>query len=196
MGKIINFPFQARPKFELKKARKRRKDPGQLDLFAEKNPAQANVRSIHGVFEEALLHDNLSGKDTEELYLKAIEEGDSVADAYCNLGILEYNKGNKAKAIQHLTSALKEDPAHFESHYNIGNLYFDVENYELATFHYEVAIEMQADYPPIYFNLALARASANRINEAISALKDYLKLEDSAEANELLGNFIKLSANS
>jgi tetratricopeptide (TPR) repeat protein len=191
MGKVIRFPFQAKPKFELKKVRRRKKDPGQLDLF-EQVGSGANVRSIHGVFEEALIHDRKNEKDTEELYWKAIKEGDCAADAFCNLGILEYNAGHKAKAIERFTSALKEDPRHFESHYNIGNLYFDVENYQLAIFHYQVALEIQPEFSAIYYNLSLALASTQKMEEAIHALEKYLEFEDTPEGHDLLAKFIQL----
>jgi len=195
MGKVINFPLKGRANFELKKVRKgkRKKDTDQLDLFSSSNDAE--VRSIHGSFEDALISDQQGGSNTEELYLKAVKQGDYPADAYCNLGILEYHRGEKAKAIERFTLALQEDPRHFESHYNIGNLYFDVENYPLSVFHYQVALEIQPDYPPIYFNMALAQASMNNISEAIVTLEHYLKLEDSQEAHSLLAQFTQLSSN-
>ena len=191
MGKVVKFPFKAEPKFELKQVEKRtRKNPDQLDLFSAEEGG--TVRTLHGVFEEALIHDSNNEGDAADLYWKAIEKGECAADAFCNLGILEYNAGNKAKAIERLTSALKEDPRHFESHYNIGNLYFDVQNYELAVFHYQVALEIQPEYSGIYYNLALAVASLQRIDEAIEHLEKYVELEDSPEGHDLLAKFLQL----
>ena len=52
-----------------------------------------------------------------ELYARAIENHDCVADAFCNLGILESKKGSTAKAFDCFTTSLKHDPRHSEAHY-------------------------------------------------------------------------------
>ena len=65
-------------------------------------------------------------------YLKAIESKDSIADAYCNLGILESQDKNYSKAIDCFTLCLKEDPRHFEAHYNLANLYAEIGNFMFA----------------------------------------------------------------
>ena len=197
MGKIVQFPFQARPKFSLRKVKaSRKKDPeqfGQMNLFAPPSTEDAKVVRFHSdksLFEEALLVDDTDQTSAEELYWKAISAGDCVADSYCNLGILEYRKGNKSKAIDYLSKSLKHDPRHFESHFNLANLYFDVENLELARLHYEVAAEIKPDFAGIFYNLGLVLAMLNEIELAIRILVRYKELvsaEKAAEADQLLG---------
>ena len=129
-----------------------------------------------------------------ELYLKAIEEGDCVADAYCNLGIIESQKRNTTRAFDCFTTSLKHNPRHSEAHYNLGNLYFDVNDFCLAQIHYEIAAEVDPAFANVYFNLALVQAINHDLAAAISALSKYQELvsEDEARnADELLHNLRK-----
>lgn len=126
-----------------------------------------------------------------ELYRKAIEEGDCLADAYCNLGIIESQKGHTAKAFDCFTLSLKHDPRHSESHFNLGNLYFDVNDLRLAQVHYEIAGEVDAGFASVFFNLALVHAINHNLTASIGALTRYKELvseEEGRNADELLQN--------
>ena len=80
-------------------------------------------------------------------YLQAIEQEDSMADAYCNLAIIESLGGRHAKAIDSFTNCLKIDPRHFEAHYNLANLYGEIGNFPLAKAHYEISIQLEPVFP-------------------------------------------------
>ena len=143
MGEILKFPVQA-AKFGYKRVRKRasHEDPNQLPLFAQPTARILQFTPDLGRFEQALLFDERGDVKAADLYRKAIEEQDCVADAYCNLGIIESQKGNAARAFDCFTTSLKHNPRHFEAHYNLGNLYFDVNDYRLSQVHYEMAAEV------------------------------------------------------
>ncbi|MGK7396345.1 MAG: tetratricopeptide repeat protein [Candidatus Cyclobacteriaceae bacterium M3_2C_046] len=195
MAKIIKLPHSIPGKFGYKKAKRKRKpnleDYGQLNLFAQP-PAEARVISMKAglePFEEALLVDENEDERARELYLKAIQSEDHVADAYCNLGIIESRQGNIAKAIDSFTQCLKYEPRHFEAHYNLGNIYSDAANYNLARLHYQISIEIEPGYPNSYFNLGLVLAMMNNYMEAIDVLTKYKELapfEEKHNASELL----------
>src|SRR4051812_40117302 len=113
MAKIIQFSANPEPeKFGLQRV-STRKSPetprrGQLNLFSGGKVVKLNQLSS---FEEALLVDDQGDtKNARRQYLQAIKEGDSVADAYCNLGIIESLEGNYTKAIDCFTMGLKHDP--------------------------------------------------------------------------------------
>src|SRR5439155_5842027 len=117
-----------------------------------------------------------------------------VTDAYCNLGIIESRKGNTTKAFDCFTSSLKHNPRHSESHYNLGNLYFDLNDFRLAQIHYEMAGEVEPSFANAYFNLALIQAINNDLAAAKAALAKYQALvsEDEARnAGQLLQNLRK-----
>jgi DNA-binding transcriptional MerR regulator len=123
---------------------------GQLNLFPEPEGQLIRLPRRLSPFEEALLLHEHADKRASEAYRKAIQEGDSVADAYCNLGILEFEAGNLPAAFDRFTRALKADPRHFESHYNLASLYFDGDDLRLARLHYEFAAEIEPNFADIF----------------------------------------------
>lgn len=177
MAKIIQFSVPAAEKLGLQRARRgksRDVKPGQLDLFSG-----ARVVRLHQLspFEEALLLDDRGDIEAAQAgYYKAIEQEDSAADAWCNLGIIESRAGNYAKAIDCFTQALKLNPRHSEAHYNLANLYAEVGNTNLAKIHYGIAIEIEPDFPNSYYNLGLTLAVEHNYKEAITFLKKYREL--------------------
>ncbi len=192
MAKVIQFPSPGPEKFGFKPVRKKAKTikgkPGQLDLFSGGKVINLSRLSP---FEEALLMDEHADAKAKSLYQKAIDEGDSVADAYCNLGILEFQKDNFTKAADCFTKSLKENPRHFEAHYNLANLYADAGNFGLAKVHYQISIEIEPYFPNSHFNLGLTLAMNKEIDEAITSLQSYCRLvspEDRHHAQELIGN--------
>ena len=195
MAQILKFPAQA-SKFGFKRVRKGARSadhPDQLDLFAQPT-AQILDFAPSSRFEQALLFDERGDAKAAELYTRAIEEQDCVADAYCNLGIIQSKQGNMSKAFDSFTNSLKIDPRHFEAHFNLGNMYFDVNDLRLAQLHYELAAEVDPSFPNVYFNLALVQAINNQLAEAIAALTKYQELAPQHEgrnADELLENLKK-----
>ena len=193
MAQILKFPTQA-SKLGFKRVKKRAKaadHPSQLDLFAAPSAEILSFTSGMSSFEHALMLDERDDAKAAQLYAKAIEENDCVADAYCNLGIIESQKGNTIKAFDCFTSALKYDPRHSEAHYNLGNLYFDGNEFRLAQTHYEMAGEVDPSFANAYFNLALIQAVNNDFEAAVNALSKYQKLvpkEEARMAAELLEN--------
>jgi tetratricopeptide (TPR) repeat protein len=142
-------------------------------------------------FEEALLLDERGDARAEELYLRAISESDSVADSYCNLGIIESKAGRTAKAFDCFTKSLEHDPRHFESHYNLANLYFEAGNFSLAKLHFELAAEIEPGFANLYFNLGLTFALMEDLNPAVAALIRYKELtpeEEGSKADGLLAS--------
>jgi len=196
MGKIIKFPVQA-SKLGYKRVNKRARaaeNPDQLILFPQPTAEILNLVPDLSRFEQALLFDERGDLKAAELYRRAIEEQDCVADAYCNLGIIESKEGKTTKAFDCFTTSLKHNPRHSEAHYNLGNLYFDVNDLRLAQVHYEMAGEVDPSFANVYFNLALVQAIRNDLRAAIGALTRYQELvspEEARHADELLLNLRK-----
>lgn len=197
MAKIIQFSANPAPeKFGLQRARtKKGNEPtpkqNQLNLFTGGKVIRLNQLSL---FEEALLIDEQGDTKSARLrYLKAIEEGDCVADAYCNLGILESQEGNYSKAIDCFTLCLKHEPRHYEAHYNLANLYAEVGNYALAKVHYQISIEIEPSFSNCYFNLGLVLALNKEYKGAVSFLKRFRQLTPSEDHRQTDDLILKLS---
>jgi tetratricopeptide (TPR) repeat protein len=197
MAKIIQLPFRRPSKLGFKRAKKGGNEnfESQLDLFNAGKP-EAQVIPIMGMvpsFENALKLDYLGDSRAKNAYLKAIANGDCAADCYCNLGIIESQMGNTAKAIDCFTNALKLEPRHLESHYNLANLYFDECELKLARLHYEIALEIDPNFANIYFNLGLLHAINENLSEAVKLLKHFKKIappDIAGNADELLATLM------
>jgi tetratricopeptide (TPR) repeat protein len=196
MAKVIKFPIPTPEKFGPERVGKKKRDkdttPGQLNLFSS-----ARIIPLHQLspFEEALMLDEQGDKTAaRKAYTQAIEEQDCLADAYCNLGILESQEGNTVKAIDCFTRCLRHDPRHHEAHYNLANLYAEIGNFTLAKVHYEISIEIEPTFSNSYFNLGLTFAMIRQFKDAVRVLHEYCKLsppEHQKQAEELI---IKLSS--
>jgi len=191
MGEILKFPGDA-TRLGYSRVRKRGRrvdDPNQLDLFLAPPARITNFSSALSSFDQALMCDERDDAQAATLYAKAIENQDCVADAYCNLGIIESKKGNTTKAFDCFTTSLKHDPRHSEAHYNLANLYFEVNDFRLAQIHYEMAAEVDPTFANVYFNLALVQSINHEFAAAIKTLTKYQQLvpEDEAlHADDLL----------
>lgn len=161
---------------------------GQLNLF--RGAERGRVSRLLTPFEEALLLHEQGDPKAAESYLDAINDGDNVAEAYCNLGIINLDLGKVANALDNFTLSLKHEPRHVEAHYNLGNLYYDAGELALARLHYEAAAKIESGFSLVYFNLALVYHKLNDLNGALAALEKYKQLEpDDAEieaVNQLL----------
>ena len=114
-----------------------------------------------------------------------------MADAYCNLAMLQSKRGETAKAFDSFTHCLKHNPRHFEAHYNLANLHFDIDGHHLAQTHFQLAAQIDPKFPNLHFNLALALSVNNEIHAAIAVIKTYQSLvppEEAGKANDLLAN--------
>jgi tetratricopeptide (TPR) repeat protein len=197
MAKVVKFSSATPEKFGPQRARREKKlssdKQGQLNLFSGGKIIRLNQLTS---FEEALmLDDHGEFKAAKERYIKAIAENDSLADAYCNLGIIEAQEGNQARAIDCFTNCLKHEPRQYEAHYNLANLFAEVGNYALAKMHYKVSIELEPSFVNNYFNLGLTLAMNKEYKEAVEILQQYRELsplEEDKQTDELIAHLMSV----
>ena len=161
---------------------------GQLNLFRIETPRLARLLTP---FEEALLLHEQGDATAAEHYVEAISEGDNVAEAYCNLGIINLERGQIASALDNFTLSLKNDPRHVEAHYNLANLYYDAGDLHLAKLHYEAAAQIEPGFSLVYFNLSLVYHKLGDLSAASATLEKYRQLEPEDEDLEVLNQLLK-----
>ncbi len=170
---------------------------GQLNLYCEPQGQLIRLPLNMGPFEAALLLHECGDRAAGDAYRKAIDEGDCIPDAYCNLGIIEFEAGRRAASFDCFTLSLRHDPRHFESHFNLANLYFECDDLRLAQLHYEIAAEIEPNFPNLYFNLGLVHAVNGDIEEAIATLrkaKEKGSEDEDPKVDEFLTSLLKVSA--
>jgi DNA-binding transcriptional MerR regulator len=168
---------------------------GQLNLFPPQAGQVVHIPSRLSPFSEALFLHERGDARARECYAQAIAEGESVADAYCNLGILEFEAGGRLRAFDCFTQSLRHDPRHFEAHFNLATLYFDAGDRRLARLHYEIAGQIESGSAQVFFNLGVVCAIEGDLQAAIQALtkaREGTSDEERREVEELLANLESL----
>jgi tetratricopeptide (TPR) repeat protein len=163
---------------------------GQMSLFRPEG-GQVRVARLLTPFEEALLLHEQGDETAIEFYAEAISSGDNVAEAFCNLGIIELDSGNSIGALENFTQSLKHDPRHVEAHYNLANLYYDAGDFPLARLHYEAAAQIEPNFSLVYYNLALVYHRLTNVAAATQALLKYKELEPGDEEIELVDQLLR-----
>ena len=166
---------------------------GQLNLF--RGDPGGKLSRLLTPFEEALLLHEQGDPKAAESYWEAINDGDNVAEAYCNLGIINLDQGNLGKALDNFTLSLKHEPRHVEAHYNLGNLYYDAGELPLARLHYEAAAQIESGFSLVYFNLALVYHKLGDLQGALAALDKYKQLAPDDEEIEAVNQLLKAMQN-
>ena len=192
MGKVIKLGVTPPAKLGLRKARRRKvnlEDFGQLNLFQQEEAKVFSLPGKKSFFDQAMELDEKGDPNAEKYYLLAVNENESVEDALCNLAILKSSQGDNLSAIDYLTQCLKKSPRHFEAHYNLGNVYSDMGNFDLAKVHYEVSAQIAPEFPNSFYNLGLVLISLKQYKEAIESINTYIELSPDADmgsAHELI----------
>jgi len=92
-----------------------------------------------------------------------------VAVIYNDQGAELYKQKQLTKAIEKYTRAISLNPSYAQAHYNMGNAYEDVLNYDKAMSEYELAIMADQDFYRPYNNIA--RLYILYRNEPLKALR-------------------------
>jgi tetratricopeptide (TPR) repeat protein len=188
MAKVIQLYREPGAKIGYTKASKKRKKndtEGQLALFNNDAPV-IKLPFRYKTFDQALFLDEHKDPFAKEAYRKAIDEGDYVADSYCNLGILHSENGEWEEAFDCFSRALINDPRHYEAHFNLANLYFDKNDFRLAKLHYEMANIIEPFFANSYFNLGLLYATMGDFDKSVECFQNYIALVPEEEAKKAL----------
>ncbi len=169
---------------------------GQLDLFAPR-PAGIlrHLSEKRSAFEEGLILLDRGDASAEKFFRRAADDGDHRSDAFCNLGIIEFERGNAAEAMQNFIHALEEEPGHFESHYNLANLYFDAGDIPLARLHFEASARLEPEYAETFFNLGLVYARTEDWENVRRSFERYVAFEEIDHRDAVIEILEKLPQN-
>jgi predicted O-linked N-acetylglucosamine transferase (SPINDLY family) len=101
---------------------------------------------------------------------------ESLVDLFARGVALEEDPASAQEAMGYYKKVLKLDPDYAPAHINIGTLYYNQSDYELAEEHYRKAIESDPRYSLAYFDLGNVLDETQRLEEAILAYKVALQL--------------------
>jgi len=112
-----------------------------------------------------------------EAYEKALELEDDYADAYCNLGAVRYNQGQRAEARRAFEACLALEADHVEANFNLANVLEEIGDDGAALKHYRRALASDPLYPDLHINLALLYEKIGRTRGACDHWRRVLQLD-------------------
>ena len=92
-----------------------------------------------------------------------------VSKIYNRNGIINYRHGKLGAAEQNYLQAISLNTDNFEAHYNLGNVYEDLQNLDKAQKHYQIAVK--GELPQAYNNLAYLYIQNKQYSQAVVLLK-------------------------
>ena len=107
---------------------------------------------------------------------RPVSTAESAVDLFARGVALEEDPNTAEEAILSYKQVLKLDPDYAPAHINLGTLYYNQSDYELAEEHYRKAIECDPRYALAYFDLGNVLDETQRLEEAIAAYKAALQL--------------------
>ena len=107
---------------------------------------------------------------------RPVSTAESAVDLFARGVALEEDPNTAEEAILSYKQVLKLDPDYAPAHINLGTLYYNQSDYELAEEHYRKAIECDPRYALAHFDLGNVLDETQRLEEAIAAYKAALQL--------------------
>ncbi|MCP4903627.1 MAG: tetratricopeptide repeat protein [bacterium] len=112
-----------------------------------------------------------------EAYETALEIEPEYADAYCNLGAVRYNQGQRAEARHAFEACLSREADHVEANFNLANVLEEEGDDRGALAHYRRALAADPLYPDLHINLALLYEKVGRPRPSCDHWRRYLQLD-------------------
>jgi predicted O-linked N-acetylglucosamine transferase (SPINDLY family) len=104
------------------------------------------------------------------------------------LGVVEYQLGRHAAAVQYISRALTLNPANPEYHNNLGEAYRAQRRFDAAVTHFRQALALKPTFAEGYYNLALALHEQQGLEEAVTYYQKAIEVRPAyAEAHNNLG---------
>lgn len=127
-------------------------------------------------------------EQAEALCRSIVQEEPGHADVLHLLGLIAHQQGNPQAAVDFLTRATKAAPAQPTFHYNLGGIFKELGELDLAASSYRRVLSLTPD-PEAFNNLGIVLKAQGKVSDAIDCYKRALALKpDFAEAHNNLGN--------
>ena len=120
-----------------------------------------------------------------EAYERAIELDPDYSDAFCNLGAVRYNQGQRAEARRAFEACLSREADHVEANFNLANVLEEEGDDRSALAHYRRALAADPLYPDLHINLALLYEKLGREKPAFDHWRRYLQLDPEGPWSEV-----------
>ena len=153
---------------------------------------EMNVNYYDAYVHLGLIYEEKDLKKADEYYTLALSINPEGMDALRNKGLLALYVENYDEAIANFRKMLAIDPSFSECYFNIGNTYVamyddNASKYTKDTIiersieNFQKAVDLQPDYVPALYNLALGYKMKGDVETAKKLLKKVLEIENNYE---------------
>jgi len=121
--------------------------------------------------------------DALNIYRKILSIDNQNPDALHLLGVIDYQTGNHAEAVQKISQAISIDPNVALYHSNLGNALQELKQFEASLACYENAIKLKPDCLEAFSNRGVAYQELNQWGAAVASFDKAIEIKpDYAEA--------------
>jgi tetratricopeptide (TPR) repeat protein len=108
--------------------------------------------------------------------VRHMRSAETIGELFARGIALEEDPAGQQEAIANYKRVLELDPQHAAAHINLGTLYYNRQDYNLAERHYRAAVEVDPRYALGYFDLGNVLDETGRVEEAIKSYRSALSL--------------------
>jgi tetratricopeptide (TPR) repeat protein len=146
------------------------------------------VATVAEVFAHARkLQEAGSFPHAEQLYRQILKADPSHANAWCFLGILQYEQGQLEEAALSFRQLILLQPSNAEAQNNLGFVFDLQQKYDEAIAHYREALRLNPLHDNAHYNLAIVLHKQGKLDEARAGFQQALRVkpDDVAAQNNL-----------
>ena len=140
-----------------------------LEIRAQESKETSTANAHLNRAKQMLAADNFSGA-REELE-EAIKADPNLGEAYVHLGMVEYQTGELAKAVQHLRRAVELLPDSFDAHYGLAMVFLRDQRGEEGMRELQRARQINPRSPDAAFNLGIVLLGRGKAEEAATLFR-------------------------
>jgi tetratricopeptide (TPR) repeat protein len=138
------------------------------------------------------LHQAGQMREAETIYRQVLDINPDHADANHLLGVMRYQLGDHAQAVESISRAIAMAPDQPMYHSNLGTALHELGRLEEAVASYHKALAIKPDYADAHNNLGIVFKTMGRLEEAVASYHKTLAIKpDHVEAHSNLGNALK-----
>jgi len=116
-------------------------------------------------------------RQAETIYREILVQRPDHAESHHQLGLLAYQEGRHAEALEPLRRAIALKPRTWSFHTNLGAALAALEHWDEAVTAYRLALELAPERAETHNNLGIAYREQEKLDEALSALDEAIALE-------------------
>jgi tetratricopeptide (TPR) repeat protein len=132
-------------------------------------------------------------EEAVSVYQALLEKNPNHADALHLLGVVALQRGQPARAVEHIGRAVSLNPGVAAYQANLAEVYRALGQHERAVECCRLALRLRPHFPEVANNLALAWLDLGKTDEAIAQFREAIRQKpDFAMAHNNLGNALRL----